>query len=142
VGVALDDDCEKAQAVEWEREVIVLTIDEPTPSLNVLLGNHWSKRRAHRERWRWLTRQALGAAKFWERPQWRKARVSIERHGPRILDADNYRAGTKFLTDSLVEAGILADDTPDVIGEPELRQVLSKTERKTIIHIEPQEIAQ
>lgn len=116
--------------------MIVLTIDEPTPSLNVLLGHHWNRRRKHRDRWRWLTRQALGAAKFWDRPQWRKASLTIERHGPRILDADNYRAGTKFLTDSLVEAGILANDTPEVIGEPALVQVLSKTERKTVVRIE------
>jgi hypothetical protein len=115
--------------------VIEITIDEPTPSLNVLLGHHWTRRKKHRERWHWLTKQALGAAQVWVRPNWTRANLTIDRYGPRMLDADNFRAGTKFLTDSLVQAGIIVNDTPAVIGEPALRQIIGK-ERKTVVRIE------
>lgn len=118
--------------------VIVLTIDEPTPSLNAVWnGAHWARKVKTRNRWHWLVRAGLSNARFFERPQFPRARVTIERYGPRVLDADNCRAGTKFLMDGLVKHGVLLDDKPAVIGEPQIHQIVSKTERKTIVRIEP-----
>lgn len=115
--------------------MIVLVIDEPTPSLNPLLRGHWSKNWRIRQKWQWLVKAEIRRQQLWVPPRWSKATIRIERHGSRILDRDNLRGGTKFLTDSLVHEGIITNDTPDVIGEPELKQVVSK-ERKTIVWVE------
>jgi hypothetical protein len=106
--------------------VIVLIIDEPSPSLNVTMRGHWSKQHKLRNRWFWLVKAAIRRAQIWIPPKWPKAKIRIERYGPRILDADNFRGGTKFLTDALKQEGIITDDTPAVIGEPELRQIVGK----------------
>jgi hypothetical protein len=116
--------------------MIVLTIDEPTPSVNLLHGHHWSRKKAMRKRWGWLVRAAILKAGVTARPNHERARLTIERYGARVLDSDNYRAGTKWLQDALVAEGFIADDTPAVIGEPVLRQFAGK-ERKTIVRIEP-----
>lgn len=115
--------------------MIVLVIDEPTPSFNSFHGHHWSKKRDLRERWGLLTKRAMRRANLWIPPKWAKAKVRIERYGARELDADNFRAGTKFLMDSLVAEGIIVDDKPAVIGEPELTQFTGK-DRKTIVYVE------
>lgn len=115
--------------------MIVLVIDEPTPSINVHMGHHWSKKHELRQRWGWLTKRAIRRANLWVPPKWSRAKVKIERHGARILDSDNFRAGTKFLMDSLVAEEIIIDDKPAVIGEPELVQFSGK-ERKTIVYVE------
>lgn len=115
--------------------MIELTIDEATPSLNRSLGQHWSHQHKLRKRWHWLVKAALLDAKFFDTPRYSKATLTIERHGKRILDADNARAGAKALTDQLVQQGLLLDDKPAVIGEPTIRQFVSKTER-TIVRIE------
>lgn len=115
--------------------MIVLEYDEPTPSLNLLYGDHWSRRHKHRKKWGWLTRAALLKAKVHERPRWARARVTVERYGKNICDADNVRAGAKALMDSLVAEQIILDDSPAVIGEPVFIQHAGKA-RKTIVRIE------
>jgi len=115
--------------------MIVLIIAEPTPSLNALLRGHWAKNHRIRQDWRWLTRAAIRRAQIWIPPKWAKAKVRIERYGGRVLDADNFRGGTKFLTDALVQEGIIVNDTPAVIGEPELKQIVGK-ERGTRVYVE------
>jgi hypothetical protein len=121
-----------------EGEVIVLDIPEPTPSMNALLGRHWSHRKKEREKWGWLVKAALNRLRLAQRPNWDQARVTIERYGARILDSDNFRGGTKFVTDSLVTEGIITDDKPSVIGEPILRQFIAPANRRrTVVIIEP-----
>jgi hypothetical protein len=115
--------------------MIVLTIDEATPSLNPLLGRHWAHKHKTRARWAWLVKAARLNAKVYDQPKYPKARLTIERYGPRVLDADNARGGMKWLTDQLVQQGLLLDDKPEVIGEPEIRQFVSKIER-TVVRIE------
>jgi hypothetical protein len=116
--------------------VIVLTIPEATPSLNRMHGSHWSRRHKLRKRWAWLVKAARLHAQAWDSPKWARARIEIDRYGPRLLDADNCRAGTKPLVDSLVAEGFIADDKPEVIGEPVIRQIVSRTERKTVVRVE------
>lgn len=115
--------------------MIVLIYDEPTPSLNRLLRGHWSKNWKQRQKWYWLTRQAILRAHVYIPPKWKKAKIRIERYGARQLDADNFRGGTKFLTDALKQEMIIADDSPDVIGEPELHQIIGP-ERGTRVYVE------
>lgn len=115
--------------------MIVLVFDEPTPSINVHYGHHWSKKHALRERWMWLVKRELRRQQIWVPPKWSKARIRIERYGPRMLDADNARAGMKPLIDRLVQEGIITDDNPSVIGEPEVKQIVGK-ERGTRVYVE------
>lgn len=116
--------------------MITLTIDEATPSLNLLLNDHWALKTKTRRRWQWLVKAALLNAKFYDKPKMSKARIEIERYGARTLDSDNCRAGMKFMMDGLVKHGVLLDDKPAVIGEPAIRQIVHKTLRKTVVRIE------
>lgn len=116
--------------------MIVLEIDEPSPSLNRAHGSHWSRKHKLRKRWGWLVKAALNAAGFWERPKWKRAKVTVERYGARLLDDENLRAGFKPALDALVKEGILLDDNPNVIGSPQFHQIIGK-ERRTVVRIEP-----
>lgn len=118
--------------------MIVLTIPEATPSLNLSMGRHWSYRKQERDRWGWLVRQALLNLRLPARPNWPRATITIERYGAKIIDADNCRAGTKWLVDSLVAEKIIVDDNSAVIGEPTLIQRIekNKADRRTIVRIE------
>lgn len=116
--------------------MIVLEIDEATPSLNPQLGHHWSRKIKLRNRWFWLVKRAKNAAGVFDEPRYAKARVTLERHGPRLLDHDNCRSGAKYVWDGLKRHGLILDDNPNVIGEPVVRQIISKTERKTIVTVE------
>lgn len=124
-----------AQMERGKAQMIVLEIDEPTPSVNYAHGHHWSKKLAYRKRWGWLVRAAVLKAGIHEPPNWSRAKLTIERYGPRKLDHSNLVAGTKWLEDALVAEKLIRDDSPDVIGEPIHRQFTGK-ERKTIVRIE------
>lgn len=117
--------------------MIVLTIDKPTPTLNRMTGRHWSHRRKMREEWAWLVKHALLRAEVFVVPHWPKARLTLERHGHNMMDAENCRAGFKYVIDSLVAEGVITDDTPAVIGEPQLFQFIDRQNQRTVIRIEP-----
>jgi Holliday junction resolvase RusA-like endonuclease len=57
-----------------------------------------------------------------------KATVSIELYVPRHYrrDADNTLAALKGVFDGLVAGGVIADDSMDVIGIPDVRWVVNK----------------
>jgi hypothetical protein len=115
--------------------MITLEIPEATPSDNATRWAHWCKKAALRKRWAWLVKAAMLEAKVFQAPKYPKAIVTIERHGPRSLDADNARMGAKCLMDSLVAEGLILDDSVAVIGEPVIRQIKSKL-KKTVVTIE------
>lgn len=114
--------------------MIELTIPEPTPSLNPMLRQFWVKRTKEQKRWRWLVRAARLEAKYHPTAPIEKARVTVTRHGRRILDTDNLYGGVKGLVDLLVKEGILANDTPDHV-ELVMRQQKTQTP-KTVVQIE------
>ena len=93
-----------------------LTILEPTPSLNVVLNQHWSKKRKEKERWGWLMKEAL-----MNRPQPIKesefhTHVTVIRYGMRKLDYDNLVGGAKsVLVDNLIAMKLIEDDDPDSV---------------------------
>ena len=115
--------------------MIVLDIPESTPSVNPSRGAHWSKTLRLRARWRWLVKAARLDARLYAVTPLLKAKLTIERWGPKELDTDNFIAGTKQLTDSLVEEGFIVDDKPACIGRPEYLQHIGP--RRTIVRIEP-----
>ena len=115
--------------------MIELHIDEPTPSLNLGHGSHWSRKHKLRKRWGWLIKAALNSAGVWDRPKLSRATITVERYGPRLLDDENLRAGFKPAMDALVAEGILLDDNPNVIGSPTFRQIVGRI-RGTIVRIE------
>lgn len=115
--------------------MIVLNFAEATPSINVHYGHHWSKKHRLRNKWHWLVKAEVRRQQIWVPPKWAKARIRIERHSPRLIDYDNCRAGMKALLDGLKEAEIILDDKPAVIGDVEVKQIVSK-ERKTVVWVE------
>lgn len=115
--------------------MIVLDIPESTPSVNSSRGLHWSKMIRLRARWRWLVKAARLDAKLYAVSPLSKAKLTIERWGPRTLDSDNLVAGAKQLLDSLVEEGFIVDDKPECIGQPQYFQHIGP--RRTLVRIEP-----
>jgi len=114
--------------------MIELTIPEPTPSLNPMLRQFWSKRHKDQKRWRWLVRAARLEANYYPAAPIQRARVTVTRHGKRILDTDNLYGGVKGLVDLLVKEGILVNDTPDHV---ELVMLQTRTKQpKTTVQIE------
>lgn len=116
--------------------MIILQIDKPTPTLNRMTGRHWSHRKRVREEWGWLVKHALRRAGIFVPTNWAKATLTLERHGHNKMDAENCRAGFKYLIDSLVAEKIITNDTMAVIGEPVLLQFIDRKNPRTIVRIE------
>ena len=117
---------------------IVLVIDEPTPSINRLLGQHWIRNYRHRERWSWLIRAARLRAGA--QPQrWSKAYVGYTRYGARALDYENLVAGCKGVTDVLRREGFFEDDSPDKLEAAYAQHAVGRDKRqhRTVIILEP-----
>lgn len=105
-------------------------INALTDSPNKLLGAHWTTRKRYADKWKRLV-----WAKVWHlKPPapLTKARVTLERHSPRKMDADNVRSSFKPVMDALVQWGVLLDDNTDVIGEPVVIQAKSTNKCKFI----------
>ena len=90
---------------------------EGLPPMNTADGMHWRKRNKLKIDWEARVYYAV----IHDRPEkpLSKARVSVTRCSTREPDFENLAQGGKFLLDGLVKAGILEDDCPRVIGQPE-----------------------
>jgi Holliday junction resolvase RusA-like endonuclease len=117
--------------------MIELNIPKATPSINVMFGQHWAARAKSRKEWRWLVRAARLDAKLFLAQPIPKARVTITRHGRRVLDTDNLYGGQKILIDCLVREGILENDTPENV-ELIVKQLVVNATRltRTTVQIE------
>lgn len=117
--------------------VITLTIPFATPSLNTMLRQHWSVDRKLKARWKrlvWAARlEANDNCLPVPRDAFQRARITITRFSPRMLDADNATGGAKHIVDGLRACGIIIDDTPEHI-ELTVRQ--EKGDAATRIDIE------
>jgi Holliday junction resolvase RusA-like endonuclease len=111
--------------------VINLVIPEPTPSINRIHGYHWTRKRKERQRWGWLVKQARLCAGVFRSAPSNRVRLTIRRFGPRMLDHDNFVAGTKFLQDAIVAEGFVIDDKPAHL-EPVYSQHVGKPHRTEI----------
>jgi len=114
---------------------IDLTIPEATPSLNKMLRRHWSVDRKLKQRWRDSVWWALREQGYGQRREpLGRARVTITRLSPRMLDPDNATGGAKHVVDALRACNVISDDTPEHL-ELIVRQ--EKGKAATRIQIEP-----
>lgn len=113
----------------------MITLDLPmaVPSLNAMNKMHWAKRNRLRGEWQWLVKAAVlnDRIKVHIIP---RAKLTIERYGPKKLDNDNFVGGAKQLIDSLVNEGFLVDDSPEHLVAQYIQHI-DRTHR-TIVHIE------
>jgi len=87
-----------------------LRINRPTPSQNTRDGQHWARRHRDKGAWWWSIRAAEG---FLDIPRATgRRRLTIERHGRKLLDMDNMAAGCKALVDVIKHRGLILDDNP------------------------------
>lgn len=84
---------------------------------NQLLGAHWMLRARHSKRW---YRIVWNYCFHLKPPQpLAKARLVFIRGSSRPLDPDNLPGSFKAVQDALVKCGIISNDTPAVIGQPQ-----------------------
>lgn len=115
--------------------IIELCIPESSPSLNRTHGKHWGYVYRLKRRWELNVVTAKLEARIYGRPEYPQSRVTIERHGARMLDPDNFTGGLKVLIDGLKNTGLILDDSPKHI-ELSASQHIGKPHR-TLIRIEP-----
>lgn len=92
------------------------------PPMNTADGIHrWSR---HKLKKAWESKvcgAVLMALGRWPEKPLERAQVKITRCSSSEPDFDGLVQGGKFLLDGLVKAGVLVDDRPSVIGQPEFR---------------------
>lgn len=84
-------------------------------------GSHWSRTIIKRKWEGKVVSAVLEALRRWPAEPLERARVTIVRCSTREPDYDNLAQGGKFILDGLVKAGVIADDSPQVIGRPDYR---------------------
>lgn len=108
-----------------------------TPGLNGkdgLIRQHFHGAGKSKERITWDIRAQRPAG---VKPIAQPVRVIYTRYTSHLMDWDNACASFKHIGDALQSAGVLADDSPEVIAEFIPRQVKCKMkERRTEIEIE------
>lgn len=100
---------------------------EGLPPMNTADGMHWRKRKKLKDYWEaYVAMKCVGLKPSEPLPL---AHVTILRSSSgRTPDFENLAQGGKFILDGLVKCGVLKDDNPDVIGQPEY--LSSKTKPK------------
>lgn len=102
-----------------------------TPSLNVTMAEHWSKKTKRRNNYQnWIisvTRNRHPGP----------VRFELYGHRLRLLDRDNFIGGAKSLVDALKRCGVIVDDTEQIITQPHYEQVkvMKKEQVMTVIRI-------
>jgi len=92
--------------------MIRLVIGKVTPSGNEMLRMHFRNRKREQN---YFAALLLGQIRQHEPTKAvGKRRVTIERHGRKMLDTDNAYAGVKCLMDELRKFGLIVDDRPDL----------------------------
>lgn len=91
-----------------------ITIDTLPPGLNGsngLMRMHWAKLTQLKAKWAWLIKA--------QKPKKHKRPVVVTytRISTHPMDLDNVAGSFKLIGDSLVGAGVLPDDSPDVITQ-------------------------
>lgn len=96
------------------------TLPFALPSLNVSLRQHWAERSKNQKMLHMELLAAFGP-RYWPRPPFEKARVTVTRISARTLDLDNLVASVKGLVDLFkprsdrnpMGVGLMVDDRPD-----------------------------
>jgi hypothetical protein len=116
--------------------MIVLTIPDLSPSLNVTRKGHWTSRHRRRKHWSMLVLVAKSEAKTFHVKPFPRARVTIERHGGKAMDQDNLAGGAKDLVDGLCDNGFIVDDDPAHLDLRFEQYPGVRKQSRTIIRIE------
>lgn len=114
---------------------MTITILKEIQSQNKRDKWHWSKRSKEKDEWYWeiksVLKGSLSRLKYFSDD---KKKVIITSMRKRLLDVPNLWGGSKGLIDSLVDLGLIKDDSP-AFAEFEFRQCVGKP-MGTIIEIE------
>lgn len=105
-----------------EDRVIRFTIFQLTPSLNQLLRMHYRKRKRLKDSFLWEIKANLFEQDLEIEPSPPKRRLSVVSYRKKLLDQDNYIGGLKLLIDSLVDLGLVSDDSPEFLELERLEQ--------------------
>lgn len=110
-------------------------IEYVIPGLPKLMSNarmHWRAKHAELGRWKSVTRNTALMGKLPPSPL-TKAHLILTRYAPGVQpDFDNLVSSWKGVIDGLVEAGVIADDKPSVIGSPEFYWERANSKEKRI----------
>lgn len=83
---------------------------------------HWAMKAKEAKKWKNLTKEAFlrwcGENNYWKVPDLKKAKLTLTRCSAKEPDADGLVSSFKHVIDGLVEAGVIIDDKPSVIGFP------------------------
>jgi Holliday junction resolvase RusA-like endonuclease len=85
-------------------------------TLNQLFTSHWRARHEHNKMFFNLV--ALNVKNFKPQMPLEEAKLTFTRVASRAPDFDNLVGSFKCIIDALVRCGIIAGDTPQVIGQP------------------------
>lgn len=115
---------------------MIITIPEPTCSLNELIRKFRNEhaRAAERNRWHYLVREQVGPPKG---NALDACEITVTRHGGKMLDWDNFGGGCKFLLDALRSNGVIVDDKPSVVKRLNLDQHIDRKNGRTVVEIIP-----
>lgn len=116
-----------------------LIIRKPTPSLNVVLKVHPTRRKALWRPYAYLLADAIGRVGRRNLPIGLAVPVAltIHRYGWNLLDHDNLVGGSKGLVDLLVRYGLLVDDSPKWLSPtPVYEQTRKRSHKRTEITLE------
>lgn len=99
--------------------VLEVTIEGLPPIISNGAHRHW--RVAAGIRRAWVTRAMAHFLKHKPREPYKKAKLTLTRASSRQPDYDGLVISMKPIIDALKQAGIIYDDGPNIIGQPEYR---------------------
>ena len=94
--------------------MIMMTIEEPIHSGNIILRSHWAVWGRLRKAYEWMIIAALADAglQMPADPPQHKMRVRITSYRARFLDPDRLYAGATILVDALRKTRLIKNDSP------------------------------
>lgn len=106
---------------------------------NATMYKHWRTKHQEAVKWKKMVMDACLYAKI-TKLRLTSAALSYERHSSRQPDFDSLTMSFKHVQDGLVEAGVLIDDKPSVIGQPSYKWIKEKQKNAKIkVRIVPRE---
>ena len=92
---------------------------------NQLLRRHWSFIMKEKDLWHGLVREKVLSHKraFGDFEPFKTVRIEFMRASTQEPDWDGLVSGFKFVTDGLVKAGVMIDDTPSVIKSADYKWI-------------------
>lgn len=104
---------------------------------NQTLYKHWRVKHQEAKRWKGLVRNAVLLECKAPATPFLRATVTLTRMSTREPDSDNLMSSWKHCIDGLVEAGVILNDKPSVIGTPvSLWQYAKRKDAKIKIKVE------